>query len=97
MVELVSEIMHVLQAKHEIDMETKNKEYFYNTYLFCLRREDEQDPTKLRPIGIRTAMCRIIAMLHKASACTLLATSYLSTLLSESMEGWISSRRPNNL
>ena len=33
--------------------------YFSNTYLFCLHK-DESDPTKLRPIGIPTAIRRII-------------------------------------
>ena len=33
--------------------------YFINTYLFCLSK-DEKDPTKLRPIGVPTAIRRII-------------------------------------
>ncbi|KAL7532099.1 hypothetical protein ACHAWF_004011 [Thalassiosira exigua] len=33
--------------------------YFTNTYLFCLHK-DEKDPEKLRPIGIPTALRRII-------------------------------------
>mgnify|MGYP007103437133 CR=1 FL=1 len=36
------------------------KPYLTNTYLFCLHN-DESDPTKLRPIGVPTAIRRIIA------------------------------------
>ena len=34
--------------------------YFSNTYLFCLYK-DENNPSKLRPIGFPTALQRIIA------------------------------------
>ena len=40
--------------------------YFTNTYLFCLEK-DATDPTKLHPIGIPTAMWRILAN-HVASS-----------------------------
>ena len=33
--------------------------YLTNIYLFCLYK-DETDPTKLRPIGVQTAIRRII-------------------------------------
>ena len=35
--------------------------YFTNSYLFCLYKGDTSDPTNMRPIGIPTALRRILA------------------------------------
>jgi hypothetical protein len=45
---------------YNADIPKSAEPYFTNTYLFCLHK-DEKDPSKLRPIGIPTALRRIIA------------------------------------
>ena len=48
---------HIFNGGTHTDMEA----YFTNTYLFCLYK-DPDDPTQLRPIGIPTALRRIITI-----------------------------------
>ena len=52
-------IRHLFQHIFNGNVHPCMEPYFNNTYLFCLHK-DENDPDKIRPIGIPTALRRII-------------------------------------
>jgi hypothetical protein len=58
-------IRFIFDQIYQNNIPTSIKRFFTDVYLFCLHK-DPTDPTKLRPLGIPTAIRRIIVATHMA-------------------------------